>query len=198
MTFTDESVSELGVKQGKSPFTYSISQSDYDERVVNADGTRDESFTDTFSYIVVDANQRTAKGSISIVVKSDADEASTPPVVSTTSSNFELAYNVEENIAYSGVFYAIDSQTLTEDLEFLAAPPPSIGNVSFSSVVCGELTSPLKTAGVTVSCPCNQYEACGKFVYTPDSLYYGYDSFELKATDTNGYASQSMKVYVYI
>lgn len=198
LTFTDESVSELGVKQGKSPFTYSISQSDYDERVVNADGTRDESFTDTFSYIVVDANQRTAKGSISIVVKSDADEASTPPVVSTTSSNFELAYNVEENIAYSGVFYAIDSQTLTEDLEFLAAPPPSIGNVSFSSVVCGELTSPLKTAGVTVSCPCNQYEACGKFVYTPDSLYYGYDSFELKATDTNGDASQSMKVYVYI
>jgi len=198
LTFTDESVSELGVKQGKSPFTYSITQTDYDERVVNADGTREESFTDTFSYIVVDTNQRTAKGTISIVVKSDADEASTPPVVSTTSTNFDLAYNVEENVAYPGVFYAVDSQTLTEDLDFAAAPSPSFGSVEFSSVGCGELTSPLKTAGVSVTCPCNQNDECGKFIYTPESLYYGYDSFELTATDTNGDVSQSLKIYVYI
>jgi hypothetical protein len=198
LTFTDESVSELGVKQGKSPFTYSIAQTDYDERVVNADGTREESFTDTFNYIVVDTNQRTAKGTISIVVKSDADEASTPPVVSTTSTNFDLAYNVEENVAYPGVFYAVDSQTLTEDLDFAAAPSPSFGSVEFSSVGCGELTSPLKTAGVSVTCPCNQNDECGKFIYTPESLYYGYDSFELTATDTNGDVSQSLKIYVYI
>ena len=78
------------------------------------DSTKDPSYTDTFSYIVVDTNQRTARGTINIVVKSDEDEASTPPVVWTTSTNFNIAYRVQESIAYSGVFYASDSQTLTE------------------------------------------------------------------------------------
>ena len=116
LTFNDESVSALGVKQGKCgmndqgkcTFTYSISQDDYNQRVVNADGTKDSSYTDTFSYIVVDTNQRTARGTINIVVKSDEDEASTPPVVWTTSTNFNIAYRVQESIAYSGVFYASD------------------------------------------------------------------------------------------
>ena len=137
---------------------------------------------------------------LSIVVKSV--ETSTPPVISTPSTNFENAYNVKENIAYSGVFYAIDSQTLTEDLDFEAGPVPFFGSVAtpISSVSCGEVTSPLK-AGSPIACPCNQYQqgGCGLFVYTPNALYYGYDSFELSATDTNGDVSQSKaKIYVYI
>ena len=208
LTFNDESVSALGVKQGKCgmndqgkcTFTYSISQDDYNQRVVNADGTKDSSYTDTFSYIVVDTNQRTARGTINIVVKSDEDEASTPPVVWTTSTTFNIAYRVQDSIAYSGVFYASDSQTLTEDLDFEAGPLPFFGSVAtpISSVSCEEVTSPLK-AGSPIACPCNQYEDCGLFVYTPNALYYGYDSFELSATDTNGDVSQSKaKIYVYI
>ena len=133
-----------------------------------------------------------------IVVKSV--ETSTPPVISTPSTNFENAYSVKENIAYSGVFYAIDSQTLTEDLDFEAGPLPFFGSVAtpISSVSCEELTSPLKT-GNTIACPCNQYEDCGLFVYTPNPLHYGYDYFELTAKDTNGDISLSTaKIYVYI
>ena len=200
LEFTDESVSELGAKQGKSPFKYSISQADYDDRVNNLDGTRKDSFTDSFSYIVIDTNSRSASGTIKIVVKSDADERATPPVVTSGSTNFDGAYVAQENTAYSGVFYALDTQTQIDDLVFNVAPNPTYGSVSITTVPCGELVSTMKDAG-TVECPCNQYpEGCGKFVYTPNSLYYGYDSFEVTATDNGNppLSSAAAKIHIYI